>query len=1481
MFQRKASAVCFFNKYHKNKHGYHIFYSSNLSIYKKASLQYSSINNNNNNNNDHYNNNTRYRKIIVIPFNDKNIKLEYKEIPFDKNDLDKKSKKELLNIYKHVRMKEELNKLPQDFLDNLFECTKKYVGCLLPYEFVRIYKTLKIIKRNNKELNLLLHQQMKRIYQNFDIISISKLFQLYNFSKSKPTTLIKILTQTFLNNMNNENIKPWNIRELISIYSYLKIYDEKLIDEIYKKCIPIFSKYILNYQPKDVTIIFYSLVKMNKHNTILSNVVAKHVILNIHSYEFHQIAVILNTFAKVGVKNNKLCKVICDKIKVKLQPEKYTHLANNVMTKQDGNNTYLYKSKEKKNLNPYIVQNMNDATNNCCSLNENNKKKEEVNTFDELDTDNNEIVEIVEIDDIDNIDKIVKIVKIDDIDKNNVKEIVKVEVPNMQNKKIIKKNKLIGTQILEPKDVSVILNSLIRLEYYDNQLFHCLIPYIINNVSRFSVQSLSNIVHSFSHIQINNDILLDNIVKECIKKIHKFKNIEMSNLANSLVRLNRKDKILFTYIIDEFLYRATIGSKFLNYQFDILSLQQLAYSFSKVGLKDDKIYTVLYRMLIKKINERNKIVRKNNKIMYNNLIEMECNKNGDNDNNIRIKKKMKKENKINEKDIIENKGISIYNKNALNKHNNNNDNFDFFSLCTFINSYGKVNIQNKNFCHFISYIIRKKKKNNEVLTNESLSFMIYGLLKLNLKDKKIYKILLKECIEKVDTLKRFQMVLLLYSLSKLKIYSYKFVKKCLQMLSININNLNLSDLSLVCYSLSNFLYRDVIFLYKVNKIILLNNYEFNPKIISQLFNSYTKLCYYHEPFYDFIFKKIIIYIHEFDEKELSNLVFSFIYYFHMKKLHYDNMKNDDKDKKNKQPTEFLQLHRAGNKTGKNISNPMNDRVSKDLKYIITKENNNKKNDNNNKKNDNNNKKNDNNNKKNDNNNKKNDNNNKKNDNNNKKNDNNNKKIDNNNKKIDNNNKKIDNNNKKIDNNNRRNNTDINDNYNNYSNEDVYHCSDHTHVIFKDIQHNSTNTQNNNSYNNSSCRNNNNISLGREEFYKNELNIFFNLIYILNEKYRTKISLISIYQLQIVDLYLRSFFLNYFYFPVYLKTFFFKCRNVKLNIEDYIILSSKTHRNISRFLNIVGIRHRSEVLFGPYQLDIVIDFLEMRGGDNYLNILKDENPNKDDKRICDNLSNNNSKNCNIIYKAKRLEKEKIINEQDGKLKIIEKLLNKNIVIEVDGISHFYKESFSRTINSVIKDYILKKLGWNIIHIPYQEWNQCFTFKKKVLYAIEVLRNVLEISKQDISVDDFIHIVNGKHNEKKKYHDTPLISNMIQMNVSHNNNNNNNMHVTENKMEIYEKDGIENISVEQKSNNMKDNYNKDLPKFYTVSEENIFLNQIKNKNTRQQNIMKKMREDAKLIYDYNISCKKVNEGIKMNLMSDDLISDDEKEEDYIGR
>ncbi|CAD2113974.1 RAP protein, putative [Plasmodium vinckei] len=1200
--------------------------------------------------------NTRYRKITVIPFDNKEVSLniEYKNIPFDIDELNKKSKNEILNIYKIVRNKNELNKLPSDFLDNLFECTKKYIRCLLPYEIVKIYKTLNILKKNNKDLNLLLHQHIKRIYKNFDIISISKLFQIYTFSKSKPTYIIKKLSETFLNNLTNCN-KPWCFREVISIYSYFKINSVEHIDHIFKKCVPIIAKNIMLYTPKDTTIIFYSFVKMNKYDKILCHAITKNVILKIHLYEFNQLSIILNSFAKIGEKNNKLCKAICDQIKNKMKI---------IKTNTDlGTHSLVSSSKWEPNNIEHNCSNEDGLSNFR------GKKLTEM--------------------------------KMDDITKHDeaIIELNENETECKQIKTYENKNDLLENRILKPKDVSVILNALIKLEYYNNETFNCLIPFIINNICKFSPQSLSNLAHAYSQIHIDNTLLFDKLANESIMKIHKFKNKELSNLANSFVRLNIKNKTLFTYIIDEFLYRSTIGSKFQSYKFDILSLQQFAYSFSKVGLKDEKVYNILYNTLIKKIHEIKKM-KKKNKI---------------NDQNLLLENDKNKTNSCSDIMINKNTNSLLFRTNEMVEKNN----FDFFFISTFVNSYSRAKINHKNFTHFISYIIRKKKQNNnEILSNQSLSSLIYGLTKLKIQDKKIYQLLLKECNEKIDSLQPFQIALILYSFSKLKIYSYKFVKTSIQILSMNIHNLSLTDLSLVCYSLSNFLYRDIIFLYKVQKIIFINNYEFNKTNVCQLFNAFTKLCFYYKPFYDSIFQKIFAFMHEFDEKELTNLVFSFIYYFHMVILqNYANME------KGTTPS------------------------------VI----------------------------------------------------------------------------------------DLNDN--SHKNEITYAANNQTdkqneEVKIKPNTSSNSTTPSREKFSNPSSKIHTFNEKNKEELFKNELNIFFNLIFILNEKYRQKLSLISIYQLQIVDLYLRAFFTNYFSFPNYLKSFFFKCRNVKLKIDDYVLLSSKMHRNISRYLNAVGVKHKSEVIFGPYQLDIVVDFLQ--------NDIK----NRFNLNFNDEINEENHSNYNVIYKRKGLENEVVVKkEYKEKYNVIEKLLTKNIVIEVDGISHFYKESYSRTLNSIIKNYILKKFGWNIIHIPYQEWNQCYNFKTKLLYAIHIFKKILHINRDTVSPKDFIYFMNNEN----RFNQRGTNNNDAAENMSHTKEASNNF--MDQDMAIKNTDKNEKTEQEDE---------KSIPDFYTIDEETIFLNQLKSRNKFQKNIMKKLRKDGKMKYDFNIVRKdnKTEEPIELS-------------------
>lgn len=45
----------------------------------------------------------------------------------------------------------------------------------------------------------------------------------------------------------------------------------------------------------------------------------------------------------------------------------------------------------------------------------------------------------------------------------------------------------------------------------------------------------------------------------------------------------------------------------------------------------------------------------------------------------------------------------------------------------------------------------------------------------------------------------------------------------------------------------------------------------------------------------------------------------------------------------------------------------------------------------------------------------------------------------------------------------------------------------------------------------------------------------------------------------------------------------------------------------------------------------------------------------------------------------------------------------IAVEVDGPYHYYPDSDEPVAKDLLKDYVLKKLGWKVIHISYKDWS----------------------------------------------------------------------------------------------------------------------------------------------------------------------------------
>lgn len=81
-------------------------------------------------------------------------------------------------------------------------------------------------------------------------------------------------------------------------------------------------------------------------------------------------------------------------------------------------------------------------------------------------------------------------------------------------------------------------------------------------------------------------------------------------------------------------------------------------------------------------------------------------------------------------------------------------------------------------------------------------------------------------------------------------------------------------------------------------------------------------------------------------------------------------------------------------------------------------------------------------------------------------------------------------------------------------------------------------------------------------------------------------------------------------------------------------------------------------------------------------------------------------------------------------MLDMVIGDRVVVEVDGPSHFYKHTNSRRSSSILKNSLLSAMGFDMKHIPHQEWNQCGTDQKKLLYCASFWREVLpaEVQKQ---------------------------------------------------------------------------------------------------------------------------------------------------------
>ncbi|EAA18992.1 hypothetical protein [Plasmodium yoelii yoelii] len=113
------------------------------------------------------------------------------------------------------------------------------------------------------------------------------------------------------------------------------------------------------------------------------------------------------------------------------------------------------------------------------------------------------------------------------------------------------------------------------------------------------------------------------------------------------------------------------------------------------------------------------------------------------------------------------------------------------------------------------------------------------------------------------------------------------------------------------------------------------------------------------------------------------------------------------------------------------------------------------------------------------------------------------------------------------------------------------------------------------------------------------------------------------------------------------------------------------------------------------------------------------------------------------------------------------------------------------------------------------------------------------------------MNNKNNNDNKNNNT--FADVSHINNVNNNFMNHDMVINNNDKNEEDEKNQHHGNINDTNANIQQKDEKNIPDFYTIDEETIFLNQLKCRNKFQKNIMKKLRQDGKMKYDFNIVCK----------------------------
>ncbi|XP_952580.1 uncharacterized protein TA11520 [Theileria annulata] len=314
-------------------------------------------------------------------------------------------------------------------------------------------------------------------------------------------------------------------------------------------------------------------------------------------------------------------------------------------------------------------------------------------------------------------------------------------------------------------DVSIMLNSFAKLEYFDQKLFNLFIPWLIEKINgETKTLSLVLIAHAYSQSGVRSKDLFSRIAHQLIYRVSNLNPQQLGLVSLSYAKIGYSPSLLFHRIADEIIYRGTIGLKYERYDFDFQSLEQITQAFSRIRFRDKRVFSVLTTLLKSKLKNKREDI--SGEMLASLMVSFSRNKV---DGSVPF---------VNQ--VLEN----LENYNA----------FSTISLSKVLTSFHRLGIKNSKLT--AKLLKETKQRVNQFIPSVLIkSFKALSMLKIY--DPTLTKEVIKRCSLQLANLSTIDLTNLVYSLSELSYRNVTFLKKLSVCINYQLNDFNKHQLHII------------------------------------------------------------------------------------------------------------------------------------------------------------------------------------------------------------------------------------------------------------------------------------------------------------------------------------------------------------------------------------------------------------------------------------------------------------------------------------------------------------------------------------------------------------------------------------------------------------------------------------------------------------------------------------------------------------